>query len=276
MKSFDRNDYYSTSLPGFCITSQQTIAMAKQDGLADEQLVLSGVAILTFSKLVMNRLQECCELEDFQWISPKHHPYDTAKMVMRGQYQELDINVIVPTMGASPLACIIEDLIACGVRAVFLACAAWSLGSPVRFGDLVVPDFSAGQDGTSPHYGNTTGHIAAERTVIEALIAACCEQEVSVHIGGNATCEALYRITSQMVTDFRKSGCLCMDNGEASILFAMSRALGFISGVLFQPYINLQEGWNPSRLDERYRATCIIQADAVLNASIRLKEQGLF
>jgi uridine phosphorylase len=274
MNSFDRNNH-SIPLSSFCITPQQTLKAAGQDGLEDDQLALSGAAILTFSKVVMDRLQERCELKTVQWISSKHHPYNAATMVMRGQYQELGIIAIVPAMGASPLSCIIEDLIACGVRAIFLACAAWSLGPPVEFGNLIVPEFSIGQDGTSLHYGNSTGHITAKQSVVEALVAACHAQEVKVHIGGNATCEALYRITPRMVTDFRKRGCLCMENGEASTVLTMSHVLGFIGGVLFQPYIDLQDGWNPTRIDARYHTTCIVQADVVLDASLRLKEQGL-
>ena len=50
-----------------------------------------------------------------------------------------------------------------------------------------------------------------------------------------------------MVDAFRRRGCLCMDNGEASTLFAVARALDSLGGVLFQPYIDLTRGWNPDR-----------------------------
>jgi hypothetical protein len=46
--------------------------------------------------------------------------------------------------------------------------------------------------------------------------------------------------------------------------------------VLFQPYIELAQGWDPARLhDERYRTACHLQAKAVLEASVRLAQQGL-
>ena len=275
MKPLDRINPYPHH-QRYCVYPQQTLAAAKENGLSEEQLTLSGVAILTFSKMILSRMQERCQLEEIQWISTMHHPYSAANVVMRGSYQGLDINIIVPAMGASPLGCIIEDLVACGVGAVFLTCAAWSLGSPVEFGDLIVPRFSIGPDGTSLHYGNTGGRVVAESTVVDALFAACQEQESKSHVGGNATCEAIYRITPRMVEDFGKKGCLCMDNGEASTLFTMAQTLGFVGGVLFQPYIDLHQGWNPSRLNEKYHATSRIQADVVLNASIRLKHQGLF
>jgi len=258
------------------ITPQQTLSAARQTGLGDEALKLSGIAVLTFSKAVIDRLAELCALEEAEWISALHHPYAAAHIVKRGEFDGLDVTVLVPPMGASPLACIVEDLAACGAQAVFLVCAAWSLGAPVQFGDLIVPAFSVGHDGTSIHYGNTSGQVSADPAVVEALAAACRERGATVHVGGNATCAALYRITPEMAEEFRRRGCLCMDNGEASTLFAIARALNILGGVLFQPYIELTQGWDPARLrDQRYRDACRLQAEVVLEASACLRQQGL-
>lgn len=183
--------------------------------------------------------------------------------------------VLVPPRGASPLPCIVEDLAACGVQAIFLVWATWSLGPPVQFGDLIVPTFSVGPDGTSIHYGNSQGEVHAAPKVVDALVEACRVLDARYHIGGNATCEALYRITPKMAEGFRERGCLCMENGEAITLFAVARSLNILSGALFQPYIELAQGWDPARLDEVYRTACHLQAEAVLKASVRLRQQGL-
>jgi hypothetical protein len=46
--------------------------------------------------------------------------------------------------------------------------------------------------------------------------------------------------------------------------------------VLFQPYIELAQGWNPALLrDQPYRDACRLQAEAVLEASVCLRQQGL-
>jgi hypothetical protein len=78
-----------------------------------------------------------------------------------------------------------------------------------------------------------------------------------------------------MAEQFRREGCLCVDNGEASTLFAVSRALGILGGVLFQPYIELTRGWDPARLDERYRDACHVQAEVVLESAVELNRRGL-
>jgi hypothetical protein len=186
------------------ITPQQTLSAARQAGLGDEALKLSGVAVLTFSKAIVDRLEELCALKDAEWISAFHHPYAAAHIVKRGELDELDVTALVPPA------------------------------------------------------------------------AACREREAIVHVGGNATCEALYRITPEMTEEFRRRGCLCMDNGEANTLFAVARTLNILGGVLFQPYIELTQGWDPARLrDQRYRDACRLQAEVVLEASVQLRRQGL-
>jgi uridine phosphorylase len=221
-------------------------------------------------------MEELCDMEDAGWLSPHHHPYAAPRIVKRGVFDGLGVTVVVPPMGASPLSCVVEDLVACGVQAIFLVCAAWSLGPPVRFGDLIVPTFSFGHDGTSIHYGNDQGEVHAAPEIVNALTRACHTLSARHHVGGNGTCEALYRITPDMADGFRRRGCLCMDNGEASTLFATARTLNILSGVLFQPYIELSQGWDPTRLrDERYRDACHLQAEVVLEASAWLRQQGL-
>jgi uridine phosphorylase len=209
----------------------------------DKILALSGIVVLTFSKGV----------------------------------QDLDIIALIPPMGASLLACVVEDLVVCGVDAIFLACAAWSLGPPIRFGDLIFPAFSIGLDGTSIHNSNTSGQAQTDPNVIETLATIYRQQGARAYVGSNALCEALYRIISAMVAGFRQHDCISMENGEASTLLAMARMLGFLGSVLFQPYIDLTQGWNPIPLrEESYRSICRLQAEVVLEAGIRLKGQGMF
>jgi uridine phosphorylase len=254
------------------ITPKQTFAAARAAGAKDEDLELSGVAVLTFNRGIVERLEEICGLTDVAWLEPNVHPYSVPQVAKRGSHEGLDVIVLAPAMGASPLASTVEDLIACGIDAIFLACAAWSLGAPVQFGDILVPSFAVGPDGTSIHYENPEGRIEADSIVVAALAGSARKRGATVHVGGNASCEALYRITPEMGEDFRNQGCLSMENGEAATLFAVCRSFGIPGGVIFQPYIDLTEGWSPSRLDERYHKTCRLQADVVLDAALRLHD----
>jgi len=255
------------------ITPEQTLVAARAAGANDEDLELSGVAILTFNRGIVDRLGELCDLEDASWLGPHVHPYAGPRVVKRGEREGLEVMVLVPSMGASPLACTVEDLIAGGIGALFLACAAWSLGPPVAFGDVLVPSFAVGPDGTSIHYGSSAGRVDADPAVVAALAESAKERGATVHAGGNASCEALYRITEEMVESFRDRGCVSMENGEAAVLFAACRLFGIPGGAIFQPYIDLTEGWNPDRFDDAYEATCRLQADVVLDAALRLRDE---
>ena len=184
----------------YLVSPRQTFKAAVQGGCDHKQLQLSGVAVLTFSKAVMQRLEELCLLQEITWLSPSLHLYTGAQFVKRGDARRHA--GYLPPMGASPLACIIEDLATGGVQAVFLVCAAGSPGPPVRFGDLMMPANPKGPDGTSTHYGNRTQQVHAEPEVVEALAQAAQAVGARVHVGGNATCEALYRITPEMVQDY--------------------------------------------------------------------------
>jgi hypothetical protein len=258
------------------VTPEQVRSVARQAGLNNDALDLGGVAVLTFSKAVVDRMEELCDMADSEWLSLLHHPYAAPRIVKRGAFDRLGVTVLVPPMGASPLSCVVEDLAACGVQAIFLVCAAWSLGPPVQFGDLIVPTFSVGQDGTSIHYGNSQGEVHTAPEVVDALTEACFAMHAMHHVGGNGTCEALYRITSDIAEDFRRRGCLCIDNGEASTLLVVTHSLSILGGVLFQPYIELAQGWDPRWLGgERYRESCRLQAEVVLEASAQLKRRGL-
>jgi uridine phosphorylase len=256
------------------ITPGQTLSVARQAGLDDEELKMTGIAVLTFSKAVVDRLEELCRLKDAEWLSPSHHPYAASRIVKRGGFHEWEVTVLVPPMGASPLACTIEDLVTCGVKAVFLVCAAWSLGPPIQYGDLIVPAFSIGPDGTSIHYGNDESEVHVAPEVVDALVESCQSLGARHHTGGNGTCEAMYRITPQMAESFRMRGCLCMDNGEANTLVSVTRTMGIAGGVLFQPYIDLNTGWDPAILrQEQYHTTCRLQAEVVLQAGVQLMQQ---
>ena len=257
------------------ITPEQTLTAARLSGLDEKSLRIPSVAVLTFNKSIVDRMGELCGLVDATWLGPFHHPYAAAEIVKRGEYNGVDLTLLVPPMGASPLACIVEDLASCGAKSVFLACAAWSLGPPVQLGDLIVPAYSAGPDGTSIHYGNTSGLVDVDPIVVEALADSCRKHEARVHVGGNASCEALYRITPEMIEKFRKQGCLCMENGEANALLAVARSRGILAGVLLQPYIELSRGWDPNWLGERYRVACRLQAEVILDACVELKRRGL-
>ena len=255
----------------YIITSEKVLdIMAKKAERPVEDFKVPEVVFMTFSRGTMERWGELCQLEDREWLLPQYHPYATPHVIKEGVYQDIPILVIVPPMADSTMACVLEDLVACGAKAIFLVCAAWSLGPPVKLTEKMIPAFSVGPDGTSIHYGNQTERVEANPAVVKALEKACQEAEVIYHVGGNGTCEALHRISPQMVQELRDQGCICMENGEANVMFSFAQDKGILAGVFFQSYIDLGAGWQPF-YDENYAASARQQADIVLRAVTLLK-----
>ena len=146
-------------------------------------------------------------------------------------------------MGASPLIALCEEMIYLGAEIMFLACASWGLGEKyLQKGQVHLPSFAVGIDGTSPHYGNKDQKVVCETWCRDALATALNELDTSWNEGGVGSCEAIYQITEEMMSEFRDKGCLSIENGETAALYSLAQWRDMPIGVLLQPYIDLEKG----------------------------------
>ena len=253
----------------------------------EEQALLQGIdrsalevprlIFLTFNQSVVRGVTEVSQMEEWEWPAARFTPaFSPLFKGWRGNIDDREIAAFVPHMGASTLASFCEELIHYGAWVIFLLCASWGLGKEyLAEGEIHLPTFGAGIDGTSPHYGNTAGRVDADPRALEALAAALNELEATWKQGGVGSCEAFYRITPAMVDAFRQQGCLSMESGETAALFALARAHEIPIGVLLQPYIDLEQGWSLSYMGERYRETGKLEAQAAVKASrVLLPDSG--
>ncbi len=234
-------------------------------GISPDNLCVSRIVILTFNKAVLDQLHESCNLNRQRFLNNDLSPYCSAAESYEGVFEGQNLSVFVPPMGASPIAAFCEELIYFGARSIFRLCASWSLGEEyLKKGQIHLPNVAIGMDGTSPHYGNADFKVEAEDVTNRALKKTLDDLGAEWKGGGIGCCEAFYRITHDMVDDFRRQGCLSMDNGEVAVLYNLARERGVRVGVLLQPYIDLEQGFDLSYLDETYNETCRLQARAVL------------
>jgi len=114
----------------------------------------------------------------------------------------------------------------------------------------------------------------AEPRAFKALASALDEAEAAWKEGGVGSCEALYRITPELADEFRQQGCLSVDNGEVAALYALAKERDIPSGVLLQPYIDLEGGWRVSYMGQKYADGGRLQAQAAIEAArILLQEK---
>jgi uridine phosphorylase len=244
-------------------------ALAK--GIPSSELRVPRFAVFTFSKAIVDEFSTLCRLKEWKWAGGSFSPYSSPSKCFIGQIEDDHIGVVIPPMGASPLIALCEEMIHFGAEIIFLACASWGLGEDyLRKGQIHIPSFAIGMDGTSPHYGNKDQEVVCETSCRDALVSALNELEISWKEGGVGSCEAIYQISNKMMNEFRSKGCLSIENGETAALYSLAKWRDLPIGVLLQPYIDLEKGWRISYLDEVYVETCKIQANAVYQAALSL------
>jgi uridine phosphorylase len=242
---------------------------ALAQGVTRSELQVPRVVFLTFNQTVLEELTSLSGMEEWEWAAARFTPaYSPLFRGWKGEIDGRDIAAFVPHMGPSTLASFCEELIHYGAQVIFLLCASWGLGKGyLDQGVIHLPSFAVGIDGTSPHYGITAGRVEAEPQAFEALATALDSLGANWKSGGVGSCEAFYRITPQLADKFRDQGCLSMENGETAALFALAGAHEIPIGILLQPYIDLQEGWNLSYMGEKYQESGRIQVRAAVEAS---------
>jgi uridine phosphorylase len=252
----------------FIITPNDVAKEAYAQRTTFDDLKVPNLNILIFNRAIIDELTRMCELTEWHWQVAQFSPYCSAQRSWIGTIDTGEVSVFIPPMGASGIAAFCEELIHFGARQIFLLCASWSLGKDyLRKGQIHMPSFALGMDGTSPHYGNKECNVEAESETIKALAATLDAMAIDWKQGGVASCEAFYRITPDMLEQYRTQGCLSMDNGEVAALYALAREHNVPLGVLLQPYIDLEQGWKKSFMDDTYNEVCRLQARAAIQAA---------
>jgi uridine phosphorylase len=251
----------------YAIEPSQVERAANLDGITKSELKTPPIVVLTFNNAVLDELTKICRTKEWRWSGWNYSPYANPTKTLKGKSKGNELAVIVPPMGASPLVALCEELIYFGTESIFLLCASWGFGEDhLKKGEIHLPSFGIGIDGTSPHYGNKSGRADCEPQAHQALSKSLEELDVPFKVGGVGTCEALYRIDDTMQKNFRDMGCLSMDNGETIALYSLAHVFKTKVGILLQPYIDLTRGWSVSYMDDLYKSTCRVQARAALAA----------
>lgn len=252
----------------FLINPDDVETEALAQGIPRTELEVPSLVFLTFNRCVLEELTRVCDLKDWEWPGAAFTPYSPPDEGWRGKIDKQDIAVFVPPMGASASVSFCEELVVYGARAIFLLCASWGLGKAyLHQGEIHLPSFAMGMDGTSPHYGNRDWRAEAEPTAFKALATALDSVGAAWKEGGVGCCEAFYRITPELADGFREQGCLSMENGETAALYCLARERDIPIGALLQPYIDLEQGWRISFMGEKYAETGRLQVHAAIEAS---------
>ena len=113
---------FSTMKNNLCSASKDVVNEAiRSSNKNKKDFDVDPYVMIIFSRFLLNFLKEKAKMEQNEWLLP-FHPYALPEHIYRGKYQEIQLIILIPPMGASPMASIAEDLIYCGAETILLIC----------------------------------------------------------------------------------------------------------------------------------------------------------
>ncbi len=136
-------------------------------------------------------------------------------------YENISTGVVGPFIGAPYAVILLESLIAWGVREVVFFGWCGAVSGNVRIGDVIIPDKSFIDDGTSKNY--TAGPCSESFPCVSLqsrIKSALTKHKVKFHEGPVWSTDAIFRETKEKVAYFQKKNALAVEM-EAAALFSV-------------------------------------------------------
>ncbi len=154
----------------------------------------------------------------------------------RGTWQEREVLLAGPLLGAPQTAMVLEKLIVLGAEAVLGLGWCGSLQPEVPLGSLVVPESAVGGDGTSPHYAENRRHhrphAGLHRLLAKKMQELTDKHSMRGYKGPVWSTDAVYRETAALMDQGRAEGALAVEM-EMAALFAVGGFRGVaVAGLL--------------------------------------------
>jgi uridine phosphorylase len=149
--------------------------------------------------------------------------------IYRLSYEDQELAVIHPGVGAPLAAAFLEELIALGCRK-FIACGGCGvLNAEIAVGHIVIPSAAVRDEGTSYHYLPPSREVYASPEGIGALEAILKKHHLPYVIGKTWTTDAVYRETRAKMERRKAEGCIAVEM-EAAAFFAVAQFRGVTFG----------------------------------------------
>lgn len=248
----------------YCISSVDVLKSAL--GITNKtkkDFQVGDFVILLFSKLLLDYLTKKVNMQSEDWLGP-YHPY-ASNPIHNGTYDGISISVLMPPMGASPIASVAEDLIECGAKVILLVCGAWGIAKNINLLDYLIPTYAIGPDGTSIYYNRRPNELTVLNEDVVNIIRDETEKRTShYYIGKNYSVEAFYRIETKKVLDLQNKGFISMENGELNILATICNQKQNKFGAIFYNYYNPTEKWTVPWLKDEYKKCVELEGEIAL------------
>jgi purine-nucleoside phosphorylase len=174
--------------------------------------------------------------------------------------------VVGPIMGAPYAVMLLEVLRAWGVRRGFFIGWCGSIDQGVRIGDLIVPSGAWIDEGTSPHYGQSSESAVVPDKKLQAVLELELQRRrITFHSGSVWTTDAIFRETRAQIDRFKGLGAPAVEM-ELSALFSAAAFYGFplaallaVSDELFTCH------WHPGFKTRAFKQACEVACNILID-----------
>ncbi len=200
----------------------------------------------------------------------KNNPF---KLFTIKKGNDLPCGLAGPLLGAPQGVIVMEKLIALGAKRIWLLGWCGSLQSDLVIGDLIIPTTALSEEGTSAHYPVNKKKKQTNRSLNKRLEGALQKAKLPFKKGSIWTTDALYRETSEKVTEYGKRGYLAVEM-EISALITVSiyrsvklAGLLIVSDELFS--LQWQHGFGTAKLKKAGRNAGRLLLDLCMDGTMR-------
>lgn len=253
-------DFFSDDARSVVLPQEMVKAFACRKEITSGDLLLEGLALVTFSALDLRRFTE----------GDKKVKKIAAWRNRRNRIYRGDGWIAVQSpFGASSAVMLLEELVAFGIkRAVYIGYCG-SLQEKVGIGDIILPSEAIREEGTSYHYLRKGKRSVPDPIIQRQLFDWMMKVDKPVHTGKIWTTDAPYRETYKKVEHYRMEGILGVEM-EMAAAFALGMVREISIGAVLLVSDRLKEtGWDMGFFSSELRTT---REKVIENLLLHLKE----
>jgi uridine phosphorylase len=218
------------------VTPERYLAYLRAQGLPPAALEVAPVALLGWGGLRQALVEAAGGRRRRGWPYDSEWPY----------YEAEGLGVTQLPTGGPAAAFLLDQLVACGARALVTVGIAGSLLPSVPPGAVVVAAEAIAGDGTSPHYSpGGRRALPASPGLVDDLLGALANSGVDARIGTTWTTDAPFRETPAAIEAARSREGLTVDM-EAAAVYALAAHRGVEACAVLVVTDGVWDRWHPA------------------------------
>ena len=143
-----------------------------------------------------------------------------------GTYQGIPVSIVSTGIGGASAAIAVEELVACGAKALIRIGSAGAVQQEVKLGDLIIAQGAVREDGASAMYVDKGYPAVADPELALLLSSLCKEHQYDYHTGIVRSHDSFYiDEEAEIMAKWNKKGVLGSDM-ETAALFTVAKLRG--------------------------------------------------